>query len=91
MIFRNKKAPTVTSVPRVPLYPTPEQFYILEKEEWSGLLPPHSVKISFVLPYSDWCEFEKSNLFQSLENHLQELQKRDNLNENVNNQSFDTL
>lgn len=88
-LFNIKNAPTVTetvSAPYVPPYPLEKDFYNLEKEEWSGALPPHSMTLSFVLPYSDWCEFEKSDLYQDLENYLRELQKQGNLSENVSTQ-----
>ena len=35
--------------------------------------------MSFVLPYDDWCEFSKSNLYKHLQEYLQELKRRDNL------------
>lgn len=85
-LFNIEKAPTVTktvSAPYVPPYPLEKDFYTFDKVEWSGALPPHSMTLSFVLPYSDWCEFEKSDLYRDLENYLQELQKRGNPNENV--------
>lgn len=88
-LFNIEKAPTVTktvSVPYVPPYPLEKDFYTFDKVEWSGALPPHSMTLSFVLPYSDWCEFEKSDLYRDLENYLQELQKRGNPNENVGTQ-----
>lgn len=78
-LFNIEKAPTVNktvSAPYVPPYPLEKDFYTFDKVEWSGALPPHSMTLSFVLPYSDWCEFEKSDLYRDLENYLQELQKR---------------
>ena len=90
-LFNIKKARTVTktvSAPYVPPYPLEKDFYTFDKVEWSGALPPHSMTLSFVLPYSDWCEFEKSDLYRDLENYLQELQKRGNPNENVDRQMF---
>lgn len=88
-LFNTEKAPTVNktvSAPYVPPYPLEKDFYTFDKVEWSGALPPHSMTLSFVLPYSDWCEFEKSDLYRDLENYLQELQKRGNPNENVGTQ-----
>ena len=37
---------------------------------------PHLVRISFELPYHDWCIFEKSALFQNLTGYLEELQRQ---------------
>lgn len=65
------------TTPYVPPYPLEKDFYQFDMVEWSGALPPHSVTLSFVIPYSDWCEFEKSDLYRDLEHYLQELQKRD--------------
>lgn len=62
-------------------YPREKDFYILETEEFSGALPPHSVRMSVAFPYRDWCEFEKSVLFHRFSEYLEELQTRDNLNE----------
>ncbi len=43
-------------------------------EEVSGLTNPHVVRMSFELPYLDWCRFEKSELFHRLTNYLEELE-----------------
>ena len=74
------------TVPYVPPYPLEDDFYTLTREEWTGALPPHSVTLSFVLPYSDWCEFEKSDLYQDLDKYLQALRKRGNQSEHVSTQ-----
>lgn len=37
---------------------------------------PHVVKMSFELPYLDWCRFENSELFLDLKSYLEELQKQ---------------
>lgn len=37
---------------------------------------PHVVRMSFELPYLDWCRFEKSKLFQNLISYLEELQRQ---------------
>lgn len=78
-LFNIGKAPTVTktvSAPYVSAYPLEKDFYNLATEEWNGVFVPHSIALSFVLPYSDWCEFEKSDLYRDLKNYLLELQKR---------------
>lgn len=41
---------------------------------------PHVVRMSFELPYLDWCKFEKSELFQDLTKYLLELEKQENPN-----------
>lgn len=43
-------------------------------EEFSGLTSPHVVRMSFELPYLDWCRFEKSELFRCLTSYLEELE-----------------
>lgn len=43
-------------------------------EEVSGLTNPRVVRMSFELPYLDWCRFEKSELFHRLTNYLEELE-----------------
>ena len=91
-LFKNKKAPTIVSVPTasslersLPLFaPKREDFYQIHREEFKGVFLDDSTRISFLIPYSDWCEFEKSDLYQDLEDYLQGLQKRDSLNESVN-------
>lgn len=45
-------------------------------EEFSGLTCPHVVRMSFELPYHDWCRFEKSELFRHLTEFLEELEKQ---------------
>ena len=47
-----------------------------EIEEFSGIAYPHVVRMSFELPYLDWCRFEKSELFHLLTNYLEELQNQ---------------
>ena len=84
LIFRKKKkadnAPeTEKVVPIETNYPKENDFYSVVLEEYGGLLPIHSMRISFAIPYNDWCEFEKSNLYKHLLQYLQELKKRDNL------------
>ena len=46
-------------------------------EEFSGISCPHVVRMSFELPYLDWCRFERSELFRALTLYLEELQNRD--------------
>lgn len=76
---RRKQQYVVASpVEVVPPYPEPECFNEIETEEWSGELPTHSVRMSVVFAYSDWCEFENSELFLSLLRYLSELRKRNN-------------
>lgn len=80
MIFQRKNFPKAeTAEPLVHNYPREQDFYSISLEEYGGALPIHSVRMSFVLPYDDWCEFEKSNLYKHLRQYLLELQKRDNL------------
>lgn len=84
LIFKRKNnadnsPKTEKVVPNETNYPKEKDFYSIALEEYGGLLPIHSVGISFVLPYDDWCEFEKSNLYRLLQQYLLELQKRDNL------------
>lgn len=86
LIFKRKKKNDISSktervVPCELNYPKRSDFYSIISEEYSGALPIHSVRMSFVLPYDDWCEFEKSNLFRLLSEYLEELQKRENQNE----------
>lgn len=47
-------------------------------EEFNGISHPHVVRMSFELPYLDWCRFEKTELFQSLTKYLEELEKQNN-------------
>ena len=37
---------------------------------------PRVVRMSFELPYLDWCKFEKSELFHVLTKYLEKLQKQ---------------
>ena len=47
-------------------------------EEINGISRPHVVRMSFELPYLDWCRFEKSELFLNLTQYLEELGKQNN-------------
>ena len=73
-------------IPRHLNYPKEKDYFILETEEFSGALPPHSVRMSVAFPYRDWCEFEKSVLFRRFSEYLEELQTRDNLHERTDTQ-----
>lgn len=77
-IFSKDRKPKEV-VPYYQDYPKQQDFYSISLEEYGGALPIHSMRMSFALPYSDWCEFEKSNLYAHIQQYLQELQKRDNL------------
>lgn len=48
-----------------------------EIEEFSEFGYPRIVRMSFELPYLDWCRFEKSELFHRLTEYLEELQKQE--------------
>lgn len=50
---------------------------IYTTEEFSGVAYPRVVRMSFELPYLDWCRFEKSELFRHLTKYLEELQNQD--------------
>ena len=50
---------------------------IYTTEEFSGAGYPHVVRMSFELPYLDWCRFERSELFRHLTKYLEELQTQD--------------
>lgn len=39
---------------------------------------PHVIRMSFELPYLDWCRFQKSQLFLDLTKYLEELEMPDN-------------
>lgn len=39
---------------------------------------PHVIRMSFELPYLDWCRFQKSQLFHDLTKYLEELEIPDN-------------
>ena len=56
-----------------PAYPIQSDFYEISLEKYGGELPIHSVRMSFVLPYDDWCEFSKSNLYKYFQEYLLEL------------------
>ena len=45
-------------------------------EEISGLTNSHVVRMSFELPYFDWCRFKKSELFRRLTEFLEESEKQ---------------
>lgn len=89
MFKRNKRARSIDetqkAVPCELNYPKRSDFYSIISEEYSGALPIHSVRMSFVLPYDDWCEFEKSNLFRLLSEYLEGLQKQENQNAKIMN------
>lgn len=68
-------------VPRERDYPKEKDFFNIHYEEYGGLLPIHSVRMSFALPFDDWCEFQNSELFQELLKYLRERQKLSNQNE----------
>ncbi len=77
---KKKKAMPTRQLPfEHPAYPIQSDFYEISLEKYGGELPIHSVRMSFVLPYDDWCEFSKSNLYKHFQEYLLELKKRDNL------------
>lgn len=39
-------------------------------EELDGLDQPHVMRVSFELPYLDWCKFNKSKLWHELKAYL---------------------
>ena len=49
-----------------------------EIHESKGIACPHVVRMSFEMPYLDWCRFEKSEIFQGLKKYLEELQRQCN-------------
>lgn len=49
---------------------------IINIEDRSILGYPRVVRMSFELPYLDWCRFENSELFHNLKSYLEELQKQ---------------
>ena len=49
---------------------------IINIEDKSIFGRPRVVRMSFELPYLDWCRFENSELFQNLKSYLEELQKQ---------------
>lgn len=78
MISRNKKKKAMPNrqLPfEHPAYPIQSDFYEISLEKYGGELPIHSVRMSFVLPYDDWCEFSKSNLYKHFQEYLLELRK----------------
>ena len=48
-------------------------------EDISDLGYPRVVRMSFELPYLNWCRFENSNLYRNLIAYLSELQREENL------------
>ena len=50
---------------------------IINIEDRSIIGHPRVVRMSFELPYLDWCRFENSELFQNLKSYLEELQTQD--------------
>lgn len=48
----------------VPAWERKEVRMIYTIEEFSGAAYPRVVRMSFELPYLDWCRFEKSELFR---------------------------
>ena len=87
LFYRESATPTTQNdiekraVPYYENYPREKEFYSIVKEEYGGLIPIHSVRTSFSLPYSDWCEFQKSEVYQFLSEYLEELHKRYILNQ----------
>lgn len=61
----------------VPAWERKEVRMIYTIEEFSGAAYPRVVRMSFELPYLDWCRFEKSELFRHLTKYLEELQTQD--------------
>lgn len=45
-------------------------------EEFNGVLSPRVVRMSFELPYLDWCRFERSDVFHQLTEYLEGLKKQ---------------
>jgi len=50
---------------------------VFETTEFKGIGYPHVVRMSFELPYLDWCRFEKSDVFHQLVKYLEELEMPD--------------
>lgn len=48
-----------------------------EIEDFDKLGCPRVVRMSFELPYLDWCRFERSELYQNLTAYLEELEKQE--------------
>lgn len=59
-------------------------------EDFNGLGRPRVVRMSFELPYLDWCIFEKTELFQLLTTYLKELQNQESQHEEAQTIDIDT-
>ena len=59
-------------------YPDECGFFEINKAEFYGLLPPHSIRMTLSLPYSDWCKFEASQVYRDLVEYLREAEKQYN-------------
>ena len=46
-------------------------------KDFTELGRPRIVRMSFEMPYLDWCRFEKSKIFRSLVKYLSELEKKE--------------
>lgn len=46
--------------------------------EFKTVDSPHVVRMTFELPYLDWCRFQRSKLFHDLTAYLEELEKHPN-------------
>ena len=57
-------------------YPNECDFFKIKKAEFYGWLPPHSVRMTLSLPYSDWCKFEESKVYRDLVEYLKEAEKQ---------------
>lgn len=57
-------------------YPDECEFFNIRKAEFYGLLPPHSVRMTLSLPYSDWCKFEASQAYRGLVEYLKESERQ---------------
>lgn len=57
-------------------YPNECDFFEIKKAEFYGLLPPHSVRMTLSLPYSDWCKFEASQAYRGLVEYLKEAERQ---------------
>lgn len=47
-----------------------------ETTEFKSIEHPHTVRMTFELPYLDWCRFENSELFHQLTAYLEGLEKQ---------------
>lgn len=45
-------------------------------EQFNEFERPAIVRMSFELPYLDWCRFEKSDIYRCLTSYLEELEKQ---------------